>query len=196
MLASSKMEVIQMTSTTFLVPFVGNVSKDSLRTTLQVIGASLFLAFCAQLALPLYFTPVPLSMQTLGVMLIGGFLGRRKGLLAIATYLLEGSLGFPVFAHGSSGIAYLMGPTGGYFLGFALQAYLIGWWVDRKGISSIASMVSMLVFASAVQLGVGALWLGSFVGMSSALALGFYPFIIGEALKAVGVASYFKRRAS
>lgn len=183
-----------MTSMTLTAPFQGSMSKDSLRSVFQVLGASLFLAFCAQIALPLGFTPVPLSMQTLGVMLVGAFLGKRKGALAVLAYLAEGSLGFPVFAGGAGGILRFVGPTAGYLLGFVVQAYLVGWWVERRESHKVGKTLSILALSFLVQLGCGTLWLSSFVGLGSALSLGMYPFIMGETLKAIGVACYLKKK--
>ena len=182
-----------MSSMSLVSPFQGLASKDTLRSVLQVIGASLFLAFCAQIALPLHFTPVPLSMQTLGVMLVGAFLGKRKGALAVLAYLAEGSLGLPVFAGGAGGVIYLMGPTAGYLLGFVLQAYIIGSWMERKARYSVGTTLLVLTLSSVAMLTSGSLWLSSFVGLSSAFTLGAYPFVIGEVLKAIGVACYLKK---
>src|SRR3984893_18327112 len=90
-----------------------------------VIGASLFVALCARVALPLPFTPVPLTLQNFGVLLVGLLLGSRRGFTALALYLTEGSLGLPVFnPTGLGGVAQLLGPTGGYLIAYPAVAFL------------------------------------------------------------------------
>jgi len=149
-------------------------------SALQILGASLFIALCAQIRIPLPFGFVPFTCQTFAVMLVGAALGSRKGLFAVLAYLTEGALGLPFFANGC-----LLSVTGGYLLGFAFQAYLVGWFAERqqKGLSLLLGMC----LASAVQLGLGALWLSSFVGPQMAFTIGFYPFILIELAKAVMV---------
>src|SRR5271154_6092999 len=92
-----------------------------------VIGASLFVALCARVALPLPFTPVPLTLQNFGVLLVGLSLGSRSGFAALVLYLAEGLMGMPVFSPtGPGGIAQLLGPTGGFLLAYPLVAWLAG----------------------------------------------------------------------
>jgi len=163
-------------------------------SVLQVILASLFLGLCAQVSIPL--SPVPLTGQTFGVMLIGAVLGSRKGALSVLLYLLEGCVGMPVFACPPFSVMKLLGPTGGYLLAMVLQAYLIGWFVERQTkFNSFKTMTAMLV-DSTLQMGLGVLWLGFFIGYSNVLMLGFYPFILGEVLKSFAVLSYLKARVS
>lgn len=167
--------------------------RDVFFSILQVLGASLFLALCSQISIPLYFSPVPLSGQTFGVMLIGATMGSRKGLLSVLAYLAEGSFGLPVFAGGSWGLMNLLGPTGGYFLGFIFQAYLVGWFVERQNSFQGTKILSVLLFSCALQLGLGVLWLSFFVGFESALIMGLYPFLFGEFIKAISITAYLKR---
>lgn len=89
-----------------------------------------FVALTAQVQLPLW--PVPLTLQTLGVLFTGAVLGSRRGALALFLYLSEGAVGLPVFAGGASGIAYMLGPTGGYLVGFVLAAGVVGWLAERS----------------------------------------------------------------
>src|SRR2546430_16542603 len=92
-----------------------------------VAGASLFVALCARLTLPLPFTPVPLTLQNFGVLLVGLTLGSRRGFAALALYLVEGAVGMPVFnPAGLGGVAQLLGPPGGYLLGIPLVEALAG----------------------------------------------------------------------
>src|ERR687893_2110175 len=94
-----------------------------------VVAFSAFVALMAQVAIPLW--PVPLTLQTLAVLLTGAALGSRRGTLALLVYLAEGAVGLPVFAGGASGVAYMLGPTFGYLVGFVLAAGLVGWLAER-----------------------------------------------------------------
>src|SRR5438445_2323416 len=97
-----------------------------------VVGASLFVALCARVTLPLPFTPVPLTLQNFGVLLIGLTLGSRRGFAALVLYLVEGALGMPVFnPAGHGGVAQLFGLTGGYLLAYPFVAALAGWIMER-----------------------------------------------------------------
>ena len=121
--------------------------KNHALTALQILGASLFLALCAQIRIPLPFTPVPLTLQTCGMMLVGATLGSRKGMLAVIAYIVEGSLGAPFFAGGSCGFMKLLGPTGGYFAGWILQAYIVGFFMERQVRFSSWKTLSVLLFS-------------------------------------------------
>src|ERR1700690_393321 len=97
-----------------------------------VIGASLLVALCARLTLPLPFTPVPLTLQNFGVLLVGLTLGSRRGFAALLLYLVEGASGMPVFnPAGPGGVAQLMGATGGFLLAYPFVAWLAGWIMER-----------------------------------------------------------------
>jgi biotin transport system substrate-specific component len=100
----------------------------------------------------------------------------------------------PVFAGGSCGVSALMGPTGGYLLGFLVQAYLVGWFIERQTVFHGARIVAALWLFGLIELGLGTLWLAGFVGGAAALAMGCYPFLFGDALKAIAVATYIRRR--
>jgi biotin transport system substrate-specific component len=96
-----------------------------------IIGATVFISLSAQIAFNVPFSPVPITGQTLAVILCGAFLGSKKGSLAILAYLLEGISGLPVFAQAQYGLSHLFGPTGGYLLGFIPAAYISGYAVER-----------------------------------------------------------------
>jgi biotin transport system substrate-specific component len=98
----------------------------------QILFAACFMGVCAQIKIPLHFTPVPLTVQTTGVMLIGVFLGSRKGVYAILFYLIQGCLGLPVWAGGASGFLHFTGPTGGYLMASILQVAFIGWFLEKR----------------------------------------------------------------
>src|ERR1022692_680524 len=97
-----------------------------------VVSASLFVALCAHIAIPLPGTPVPLTVQNFGVLLVGLLLGSRRGFVALALYLAEGAMGMPVFSPmGPGGIAQLLGPTGGFLLAYPLVAWLAGYVMEH-----------------------------------------------------------------
>ncbi len=154
-----------------------------LMDALLVLGASLLLALSAQIALPLPFSPVPVTGQTLAVLLLGALLGSRRGALSVLTYMVEGAVGLPVFAGGGSGPAWLLGPTGGYLLGFVAAAWAVGWLSEHLGDRSVAGTLVILLAGSAVIYLFGLLWLARFVGADRALALGLLPFVPGDSLK-------------
>lgn len=162
-----------------------------IRDLLLVVGGSLFVAALAQVRIPLPFTPVPITGQTFGVMLVGAGFGARLGFLALLMYLLEGLLGLPFFSGGGSGLSHLAGATGGYLLAFPLAAGLMGWFVERWGVDrSPWKMAAAMLSCSALIYALGATWLGVWlnenVGPTSALAVlskGVFPFIPGDLLK-------------
>lgn len=167
--------------------------RSLLRDTGLVLGGSLFVALLAQVAIPLPFTPVPITGQTFGVLLIGAALGSRLGFLALLAYLVEGGLGLPFFAGGAGGIAKFVGPTGGYLLAFPLAAGLVGYCVERFGadrsfFKTLAAMPlgSLLIYALGVSwLGAYLMGLGKYPGLSGLLAMGMIPFLPGDLTKAV-----------
>jgi len=151
----------------------------------EVIGFSLLTALLARLRIPLPFTPVPITGQTLGVLLAGATLGARRGFLSQVLYISAGAAGLHVFAGGS-----LAGPTAGYLWSFPLAALLVGWLVDRGAARRTSSLTAALVLADSCIMASGVLWLSTFVRITirQALGLGFMPFWEGEVLKIVMVA--------
>jgi len=161
------------------------------RLALAAFGAVL-VALLAQVSLRLPFTPVPLTGQTLGVLLVGATLGSALGFRSLALYLLAGAAGMPVFAGGGAGIGWLLGPSGGYLLAFPLAAWLVGYLVERFGADRrpLAALAAMLAASSVIYLG-GLVWLGVYLtaagqagGLRQLLELGFYPFALGDLVKA------------
>jgi biotin transport system substrate-specific component len=155
---------------------------------LVVAGVGL-LAASAWLSVPFY--PVPLTMQTLAVLLLGGLLGARLGGAAVVSYLALGLAGAPVFHAGLAGPAVLAGPTGGYLLGFIPAALLMGWAVSRgnrrTGLSRLLLLALGAVLAEASIYAVGLPWLaGLYTGgdLAKAAAVGAVPYLLGDLLKA------------
>lgn len=162
-----------------------------------VVAASLFVAICARITLPLPFTPVPLTMQNFAVLLVGLTLGSKRGFSALALYLVEGASGMPVFSiAGLGGVAQLLGPTGGYLMAYPFAAFTAGWIMEhgRKSFTraAIASLLGDIVLFMG---GIG--WLYVYThSFARAIQFGLYWFIFAEIIKvllASGIASGWKR---
>ncbi|MGB6194248.1 MAG: biotin transporter BioY [Terracidiphilus sp.] len=168
-----------------------------LRTAGVVLLGSLLLALCAHASIPLWFTPVPLSLQPFGVLLLGLLLSPGLALATVGAYLLEGAAGLPVFAPGALGVAHLLGPTGGYLMAYPLAALLISALWRRSGRGFGAALASAAAGDLVILFG-GALWL-SVIHLGSLrtdLSLAALPFLPGDALKiaaAAGVAAAVRR---
>jgi biotin transport system substrate-specific component len=156
---------------------------------LTVLG-SLALTLSAKLQVPFY--PVPMTMQSLVVLLIGLAFGWRLGTATVLLYLAEGLAGLPVFAgtpEKGIGLAYMMGPTGGYLAGFVLAAAFLGWLAERGWDRSLWRTALALSLGHALLFVPGIAWLALFVGGPKAVALGLTPFLWGSVVKtALGVA--------
>jgi biotin transport system substrate-specific component len=168
-----------------------------LRSAGVVLAGTILLAVCAYVSVPLWFTPVPLSLQPFGVLLLGLLLSPRMATATVGTYLLEGAAGLPVFAPGPGGLAHLLGPTGGYLLAYPLAALLISTLGRRTGRSFSAALVSAGLGDLAILIG-GALWLTiiSHGSLLASLSLTVVPFLPGDAIKvaaAAGVAASWQR---
>jgi len=175
-----------------------------LRAAAVVLGGSALAALCAHIAVPLFFTPVPLTVQPFAVLLLGLLLTPRMAAATLAAYLLEGAMGLPVFAPApaSSGFAHLFGPTGGYLLAYPLAAALVSWLWRRSGRGFVAALLSATAGDLAI-LACGTLWLAALthLGAFRAVTLAALPFLPGDALKAVaaglaaGLARLRRRKA-
>jgi biotin transport system substrate-specific component len=150
---------------------------------LLVTAGSLVVAVSALIQVRLPFTPVPITAQTLAVLLVGVLLGSRRGGFALLAYLGEGLAGLPVFAGGGFGLAHLLGPTGGYLIGFAAAAFLVGWLAERGWDRRPLAALGAMTLGNLVIYAIGASWLAWMVGPNQALALGVAPFVLGDVLK-------------
>jgi biotin transport system substrate-specific component len=148
-----------------------------------IVGCSLLLSLSANIAIPLPFSPVPITAQTMTVLLLGALLGAKRGGLCVATYLLQGAMGLPVFAGGTAGLAVLGGPRGGYLLGFIAAALTTGALAERGWDRRFGSTLAAMLLGNVVIYGCGLPWLAVFVGPESALPLGLFPFVPGDLLK-------------
>jgi biotin transport system substrate-specific component len=149
-----------------------------------VISASLFVALCARVTLPLPFTPVPLTLQNFGVLLVGLTLGSRRGFAALALYLIEGAAGMPVFnPTGPGGVAQLLGATGGFLLAYPFVAGLSGWVMER-GKASFARAAAAGVLGELVLFAGGFSWLAVLThSFAQAARFGLYWFVFAEVIK-------------
>jgi len=152
-----------------------------------VVAGSLLVAALAQLEIHLPFTPVPITGQTLGVLLVGAALGPGLGAASMGLYLLEGGVGLPFFAGGASGwsVLQMTSATGGYLWGFVATAAVVGWLARRGWDRSFRGAVAAMLIGEVVLYAVGVPWLAAALGVSleRALELGLYPFVVGDLLK-------------
>ncbi len=153
----------------------------SLRAAAVVIGGSLVLAASAKWQIP--FTPVPMTMQTLVVLMLGALFGLRLAIATVALYLAEGLIGAPVFAGAVAGPAYMFGPTGGYLIGFLAAAAVIGFLAERGVARSLVGLAATLSLGHVIIFAFGFVWLARLVGAEKAWALGVAPFYAATVLK-------------
>ncbi|MFA5092756.1 MAG: biotin transporter BioY [Candidatus Omnitrophota bacterium] len=160
------------------------VSSKKICQVLAVGAFVILTALSAFVRIPLPFTPVPFTLQTFFVLLSGALLGRKLGFFAQTTYMFLGLTGSQVFTGLGSGSLYLLGPTGGYIVGFILAAYLAGNLLNNAQQNN-ATVFLKLLFADFVILFCGTLWLKTILScsLSKAFLIGFLPFVLGDCLK-------------
>ncbi len=161
---------------------VKSVSKKANQIAL-ILSASWLIAISAQFSINLPFSPVPITGQTLVVLLVGALLGKNRGTAAVGLYLAQGAAGLPVFAGGKSGLITLFGPTGGYLIGFTAAAYVVGILMELRYNKSLLYTGFSLLVGNLIIYTFGLFWLAKFVGESQALQLGLFPFLVGDLLK-------------
>lgn len=168
---------------------------ESARQVALVVGASLFVALCAHVTVPLMpLTPVPLTAQNFGVLLVGLLLGSRRGFAAIALYLMEGAAGLPVFnPTGPGGIAQLLGPTGGFLMAYPLVAFLAGY-IFERGAKGFARAAIAGIAAEILLFAGGLTWLYVYTNsLMKAAYLGLYWFLGAEIMKVMFAATVATR---
>ena len=173
---------------------------EGARQVAIVVAASLFVALCAHITIPLPATPVPLTVQNFGVLLVGLLLGSRRGFAALALYLAEGAMGMPVFSPvGVGGIEHLLGPTGGFLLAYPLVAWLAGY-VMEHGRKTFARAALGSLLGEVVLFAGGLTWLAVLThSVAQAFRWGLYWFLFAEIIKvmmAAGIAARWHRRSS
>ncbi len=150
---------------------------------LLIFAAGAAVALAAQVAIPVPWSPVPITGQTFAVLLSGAVLGARRAFLAQALYLVEGSMGLPVFAGGAAGLATFAGPTGGYLMAFPFAAALTGALAARGWDRRPATMFAAMLLGSAVIFALGLIQLSRFVPQEQLFAAGLLPFVPGDLVK-------------
>jgi len=165
-----------------LVDHLVPIRRQALRTTLQIALGVALLALLAQVRFQI--GPVPITGQTLGVLLVGGAYGASLGVATVLAYLLAGGLGLAVFSGGAAGWAVLAGPTAGYLLAFPFAAALVGAAADRGWTRGPLRTAAVMTLGSAVVYLLGLAWLDRFApDLATTLAWGLWPFLAGDALK-------------
>jgi biotin transport system substrate-specific component len=183
-----------LTIADFFIPIrVGERLNSRVRDVALVVAGALFIYLTARIVIPIPGTPIPVTGQTFGVLLVGGSLGLRRGFAAVSLYVLLGVIGLPFFAEGKGGLAVILGASGGYLIGFIAAGALVGrlaelgW--DRKFVGALGAMVvgSVVLYAIALP------WLKVVTGMTwqDTIDKGLMPFILGDATKIVLAAALF-----
>jgi biotin transport system substrate-specific component len=160
------------------------------------VAATIFVALCAHVSIPLFFTPVPVTLQTFAVILIGMALGPVAGFSTMLLYLAEGVAGLPVFSPaGPGGLAHLLGPTGGFLFAYPLTAAAAGWIVRSlpSSVSRFSRAIVAGIGSSIVTFAIGAAWLASLLhlGGTAVWSLAVAPFLLGETIKITAAAGIF-----
>jgi biotin transport system substrate-specific component len=163
----------------------------ALQNLALIAGASVVTALAARIAIPVPWSPVPITGQTFAVLLCGAVLGARRAFFAQTLYLLEGAIGLPVFAGGAAGAAVFAGPTAGYLTAFPLAAALVGLLAERGWDRRFLTTLAAMLLGSAIIFGFGLAWLSRFAPDGRLLAMGLVPYLPGDAIKATLAALAF-----
>lgn len=164
-----------------------------IRKALLVIGGSLLLTMSAKINVPFY--PVPMTMQTFAVIVIGAAFGWRLGVATVLLYLAQGAYGLPVFAgtpEKGIGLAYMAGPTGGYLLGFVAGAAVAGWLAEHGWNRSVLRLTATMLLAHATIFLFGTTWLGALIGFEKAWLAGVAPFYLATVFKTLLAVAFIK----
>ncbi|MBG6054177.1 biotin transport system substrate-specific component [Salinibacterium sp. CAN_S4] len=166
------------------------VSRSLVADVALIAAGAALTAVSAQIAVPLW--PVPVTGQTLAVLLVGVTLGAVRGGLSMALYAIVGIVGVPVFSESSSGWSVVAGPTGGYIIGFIFAAILTGWLAQREWDRKLLRAFVAFLVGSVVTFAFGLPWLATYLGavgapndLNSVLAAGLYPFVVGGVVKSI-----------
>jgi biotin transport system substrate-specific component len=161
------------------------IPSTKVRDVALVVGFALVTAAAAQVRLPLGFTPVPVTGQTLAVLLAGGVLGWKRGAASQALYVALGAVGLPFYAGGDGGWEAATGSTAGYLVGFVLAAALVGRLAELRQDRAVLTSVPAMLAGSAVIYTAGVWWLARSIGVSAteAIELGLVPFLVGDLVK-------------
>lgn len=161
-------------------------TSSRVRDIFLIAAGSLLVAALAQIEILLPFTPVPITGQTFGVLLIGAALGSKRGAASLILYLIEGGIGLPFFAGGARGLSILTGATAGYLVGFVVAAYVVGLLAERGLERSVRTSIIPFIAGTIIIYLFGVTWLSIVLkSLSQGIALGMIPFLIGDAIKLI-----------
>lgn len=179
-------------SNSLTLPLERDAALKTMSYVLPIIGFTILTSVGAAIRIPLPFTPVPITLQTLFVLLSGLMLGANRGAMSQALYLIWGISGAPLFAGGVTGLAILSGPTGGYLIGFIISAWLLG--RISRNTTNWNALVFQTFSVSLIILALGAAWLSVVMNLTiiNAIKLGALPFLLGDVLKVIATVSLFK----
>lgn len=178
----------------FLVPIrVGERLSSRARHVALIFAGALLIYLTARIAFPVPGSPVPVTGQTFGVLLVGGALGFRRGLAATAVYVALGLIGLPFFAEGKGGLSIVLGATGGYLIGFVIAGAIVGRLAELGWDRHLAGAVGAMAIGNALIYVVGLPWLAVVTrsDVQTTLANGLYPFVLGDILKLILAAIVF-----
>lgn len=187
----------ELTSVTARPVLADRLVGARVNTAVLVVAGALLTAAASQIRIPLGFTPVPINLGTFAVVLVGGVLGARRGIMSIGLFLLAGVVGFPFFQGWNGGLTYATGATAGYLVGYLAMAAIVGAAAERGGDRRPLPFLVAILLANFVVYALGAAWLAHHLGVpmfggeSSAWELGVRPFLVGDAVKMVAAALLF-----
>ena len=165
--------------------------KEFLKSIFLVLSGVIFLSIMSQLIIPLYFTPVPISLGSFGIILVALLYGRKLGTATVISYVVAGSLGAPIFAGFKAGS--LFSPTGGYIIGYIVAAVILGYLSDKGIAKSYVKTFLSLLLVSVIIFILGALVLMLFVPIKNVFMAGVFPFIPGDMIKVIVATLLFPR---
>ena len=183
-----------LTIADFLVPIsVGERVHAKVRDAALVIAGALLIYLTSKLVIPVPGSPVPITGQTFGVLLVGGALGLRRGLIAVALYVLLGVVGLPFFAEGKGGLTVMSGTNGGYLIGFIIAGAVVGRLAELGWDRRIGGAIGAMLVGSVIIYAIALPWLKYVTGwtVEETVAKGLTPFIIGDTLKLILAAALF-----
>ena len=183
-----------LTIADFLVPIsVGERVHARVRDAALVLAGALLIYLTARIAIPVPGSPVPITGQTFGVLLVGGALGFRRGLIAVALYVLLGVVGLPFFAEGKGGLSVIWGTNGGYLLGFVVAGAVVGRLAELGWDRRLGGAIGAMLVGSVIIYAIGLPWLMAVTGLSvgETIAKGLTPFLFWDAVKLVLAAALF-----
>lgn len=182
----STVEERGLTIADFLVPIrVGERVNARVRDVTLVLAGALLIYLTARIVIPVPGTPVPITGQTFGILLVGGALGFRRGLIGVGLYVLLGVIGLPFFAEGKGGLSIIWGATGGYLVGFIVAGALVGRLAELGWDRRLGGALGAMLIGNVVIYLIALPWLGivTSIGPVTTIEQGLLPFVVGDTLK-------------